>query len=407
MGSGRGTPGAGHLPPHHLSVVGASISIHTSGGFTSSPSGGAQSASASRPQEVRLAPAPIRPSAGTPADAAHRDADAGTSTAASAVLAGSANHRAARVLTPVPPSPAQSAGAATEMASVPSTFTVDDEAPFFERYEGGIVPNIIEGPGVFYMGTYCETRCLCHRQAQLVRLARGWPGICDILQAWGMEKRAEQFWKRCFKCQDRRGLSCVPPDEYHRRFAERVVAEIIEQDERVEAPRSPPTMQHHSHSYVLVRGGFASWRAILCSGLTSPHDPECDCAQPRENRSFAHLLTPFEGRSRSNQVDDPSGLSQVRAPATSPTRRCGCDADPPTSDPPTGVEKGASARRQLHVLWGDPAVMRWLKGTSINNIYFCWHFTFTGNCGKRGARLSLVQATPLQTPSQPSRCAPR
>jgi len=45
----------------------------------------------------------------------------------------------------------------------------------------------------------------------------------------------------CFSCvcnETSSGLSCVPPPEYHSRFEERVISEVIEQVEHIDRPVS-------------------------------------------------------------------------------------------------------------------------------------------------------------------------
>lgn len=56
------------------------------------------------------------------------------------------------------------------------------------------MPQIIEGPGVYFFG------------------------IIDILQQWNTQKKIERFLKTVFKCQDKYGISAIPPDLYAKRF---------------------------------------------------------------------------------------------------------------------------------------------------------------------------------------------
>lgn len=95
-----------------------------------------------------------------------------------------------------------------------------DHVPFFRADEGGLAANIIEGPGVFYMG------------------------IIDILQEWSLIKRAERVLKRYFMCLDARGLSVMAPEEYAARFERRVITAIIEQNAPVAAGAPGPLASH-------------------------------------------------------------------------------------------------------------------------------------------------------------------
>lgn len=80
-----------------------------------------------------------------------------------------------------------------------------NRVPFFRAEEGGMMPHVIEGPGVFYIG------------------------IIDLLQTWTWGKRLERFAKVFLRRQSGDGISAVEPERYFRRFQQRVIKEIIEQ----------------------------------------------------------------------------------------------------------------------------------------------------------------------------------
>jgi len=61
-------------------------------------------------------------------------------------------------------------------------------------YAGGMRAQVIEGPGLYYMG------------------------IIDTLQTYTWKKKAETFLKTYVKRDDGNGISCVPPNQYQRRF---------------------------------------------------------------------------------------------------------------------------------------------------------------------------------------------
>lgn len=75
--------------------------------------------------------------------------------------------------------------------------------PFHRKQFGGVLPRVVEGPGVYYLG------------------------VVDILQGWDISKRAERMG-RLISCQDSRGMSCINPTQYRDRFVARVVNALIE-----------------------------------------------------------------------------------------------------------------------------------------------------------------------------------
>ena len=58
--------------------------------------------------------------------------------------------------------------------------------------------NIVEGPGVYYIG------------------------IIDMLQKWNTEKKLERFLKIYFRCKNHAGISCVEPVFYRKRFLKKM-----------------------------------------------------------------------------------------------------------------------------------------------------------------------------------------
>mgnify|MGYP000639533201 CR=1 FL=1 len=62
------------------------------------------------------------------------------------------------------------------------------DQPFYSMNRGGLMPSMIEGPGVFYMG------------------------IIDMLQAWTWGKKLERFTKRYLLCSDVQGAFTVGVD---------------------------------------------------------------------------------------------------------------------------------------------------------------------------------------------------
>merc|ERR1712003_167039 len=62
------------------------------------------------------------------------------------------------------------------------------------NYAGGVQAQVIEGPGIYYMG------------------------IIDALQGYSWKKRLETLFKTYFKNADGDGISCVEPTKYRKRF---------------------------------------------------------------------------------------------------------------------------------------------------------------------------------------------
>ncbi len=76
--------------------------------------------------------------------------------------------------------------------------------PFFRGNEGGLAAAVVEGPGVFYLG------------------------IIDILQEWSWSKRIERWIKSTILCQDKHGISVMPPQQYAERFQVRVISQLVD-----------------------------------------------------------------------------------------------------------------------------------------------------------------------------------
>ena len=68
---------------------------------------------------------------------------------------------------------------------------------------GGVSATMVEGAQSYYMG------------------------IIDVLQPWGLSKRAEQ-WAKWLLCYDVRGVSAAPPAAYAARFRQRVIADCFD-----------------------------------------------------------------------------------------------------------------------------------------------------------------------------------
>ena len=68
---------------------------------------------------------------------------------------------------------------------------------------GGVSATMVEGAQSYYMG------------------------IIDVLQPWGLSKRAEQ-WAKWLLCYDVRGVSAAPPAAYAARFRQRVVTDCFD-----------------------------------------------------------------------------------------------------------------------------------------------------------------------------------
>ena len=68
------------------------------------------------------------------------------------------------------------------------------EKALLTSYAGGVRAQVIEGPGIYYMG------------------------IIDILQNYTLQKKAEHFLKRYVLRKDGMGISCVDPITYQKRF---------------------------------------------------------------------------------------------------------------------------------------------------------------------------------------------
>ena len=62
------------------------------------------------------------------------------------------------------------------------------------NYAGGVQAQVIEGPGIYYMG------------------------IIDALQGYTWKKRLETMFKAYIKGSDADGISCVEPTKYRKRF---------------------------------------------------------------------------------------------------------------------------------------------------------------------------------------------
>lgn len=76
--------------------------------------------------------------------------------------------------------------------------------PFFREYRGGLRANVVEGPGIYYVG------------------------IIDILQRYTWKKWGERFFKVHMAWANAKGLSVMEPDEYAARFRTRVISQLIE-----------------------------------------------------------------------------------------------------------------------------------------------------------------------------------
>jgi len=61
-------------------------------------------------------------------------------------------------------------------------------------YRGGLEAAVCQGPGIYYVG------------------------IIDILQQWNLTKKLERILKGYIFRKDPKGISCVPPDQYQKRF---------------------------------------------------------------------------------------------------------------------------------------------------------------------------------------------
>jgi len=80
----------------------------------------------------------------------------------------------------------------------------EDHKPPAPGYEEGIkrvgndpkavMARVIEGPGIYYLG------------------------IIDMLQKWDLSKQVEYYVKILGRCKDSRGISCIKPSLYERRF---------------------------------------------------------------------------------------------------------------------------------------------------------------------------------------------
>lgn len=55
----------------------------------------------------------------------------------------------------------RSANRAVPLSNVSQWSLPGHQTPFFERHEGGVAPAVIEGPGVFYMGTFATVSVIC------------------------------------------------------------------------------------------------------------------------------------------------------------------------------------------------------------------------------------------------------
>merc|ERR1719361_1736209 len=74
-------------------------------------------------------------------------------------------------------------------------------------YAGGMRAQVIEGPGLYYMG------------------------IIDTLQIYNFKKKAESFLKTYVKRDDPNGISCVPPHQYQKRFMNYMKNIVVVDDE--------------------------------------------------------------------------------------------------------------------------------------------------------------------------------
>lgn len=72
------------------------------------------------------------------------------------------------------------------------------------EFNPGIRAALVEGPGTYYLG------------------------IIDILQQYTWDKKLEQWFKRYVLCKPAAGLSCMPVDQYAKRFQLRVARQIMD-----------------------------------------------------------------------------------------------------------------------------------------------------------------------------------
>src|SRR5690606_15924600 len=75
-----------------------------------------------------------------------------------------------------------------------NTDTNNIDEPLLKTYNGGVQTQVIEGPGIYYMG------------------------IIDILQKWDFKKKFERFIKVYLCGNDKYGISAVDPIIYQKRF---------------------------------------------------------------------------------------------------------------------------------------------------------------------------------------------
>ena len=76
----------------------------------------------------------------------------------------------------------------------PQAHTFEVAMDLVGKYDSAIYAKNIEGPGIYYVG------------------------IIDMLQRWNWNKKIEQFVKTKILCKNWKGLSCVEPGYYSKRF---------------------------------------------------------------------------------------------------------------------------------------------------------------------------------------------
>eukprot|EP01084_Bolivina_argentea_P311706 539575_1 len=105
----------------------------------------------------------------------------------------------------------------------------DDDDNNINNYAGGIRAQIIEGPGLYFMG------------------------IIDTLQVYNFKKKMENFAKTYIKRDDSNGISCVEPIKYQQRFMN-YMKNIIVTDEEYFYELNVPKKQFQNQNVAVYPG---------------------------------------------------------------------------------------------------------------------------------------------------------
>jgi len=135
---------------------------------------------------------------------------------------------------------------------------------FHKEQDGGLNANIIEGPGMFFMG------------------------IIDILQEYNKQKKIERLFKVWVRRKDSKGLSVQPADVYAERFirAMRKMTRINEEDGALDLESQNSSLAHSRDPSDVEWSSHPDDDTILDdAGILSSSMPRSDTSMPGFSRS--------------------------------------------------------------------------------------------------------------------------